>query len=1127
MKIRLTAILTAIMLVVSSFGSLVFAEQTSNVGEGIITINPQNGIASIAGNLRGRQNNRFVTFYISPNSEIGSAGYVGSADVGYTGRFSAELSFSNDEDTLVIASGGKKYSAPLYEKSYINLLTGETVTEEKVLFPEIGESYGKITGTTTMERFLQHKAELPSEMSIVKSEKVRKGAYSYYVAPNGSDKAQGTIDAPFATVKRALEYVSTKSEEQRKQGINIYLRGGTYAESNAMVMTHNHKGSDKFPIYISAYGDEEVIFEKGTKIPGSSFRPVGEGDALNRIKSENLENVYVVDMADLGITEYGKVFAIDGGAPELFENGEKMHLARYPDTQTFAPEIPVVKHGTAGSDNNETSKFPVTDGIEFAFSDERPRSWINEGDIAIYGGIGMEWYPVDITVDKIGYNESAKAYTVSSNDNPKEGVVAPSERTWASPTWYYWYNILEELDSEGEWYLDRKTGKLYVYTQGDISEKDYTWNLGNQGILEMYNLENVVVSGITFRGSASSAIYIENCKNVKIQKCLIKENIRGVYINKGSQKCGVVESVLLNNGYGGVIISGNMEQYKTLTPCKNYVQNCYVAKFIDDKKGKNPGISVGDTVGCVVSHNLLQGYDAHAIGAGGAECVVEYNEIVNSVKKVDDMGSIYWSGYGTLGNHIRYNYLHAPYSLDRKETAMGNAFFADELGSNSFVYGNVTENYAGAMKSNGGQNLTFYNNVVMNSRYKGDSTIYPNWFSESTNFYRQDNPVWETNVWSEKYKTTSTTSGYGEYFSGYMDAKSEIWQNRHPEVKEYTDMLDKYVSETKSAGKSSWNGKWSSNKSGGFGKYDIIGKGTYQWEGTGSQIYNEAKLRAPSGHVIANNVVLNSGTKLAVPGLNQTNNKNYYKERLLDCKNSPNLVTTEDPGFADYNGGDYSLKNEAVASTVSDFEDIPFAKMGIETTPLPLADLSNDISIVSPMNNSVLDGSNEALFQWKKPLLVSYYRIIISENSDLSNPVVDETLEDNIFRTTALQNGKKYYWKVVGTSDAKDYKNQSFTSGTNVFYAAEKGTISFAEVELKDNKVGFKVINASEDELSLDAYLVEKDGENTTVYAEKKPVTAKKYSATEAYKFDGEFKGGKGFLYLWDKLLKPFANAEL
>lgn len=87
----------------------------------------------------------------------------------------------------------------------------------------------------------------------------------YYVSPGGSDDAAGTIDAPFATIAKAI----TKAAA----GTTIYLREGTYTPAESDIMTRNAesaydciysltaKGTAAKPITICAYEGEKVTID--------------------------------------------------------------------------------------------------------------------------------------------------------------------------------------------------------------------------------------------------------------------------------------------------------------------------------------------------------------------------------------------------------------------------------------------------------------------------------------------------------------------------------------------------------------------------------------------------------------------------------------------------------------------------------------------------------------------------------------------------------------------------------------------------------------------------------------------------------------------------------------------------
>lgn len=88
-------------------------------------------------------------------------------------------------------------------------------------------------------------------------------AKDWYVAPTGSDKQPGTLEQPFATLKRAQETVAP--------GDSVFLRGGTYAlkESQiaysrgifARVILLDKSGTRDKPITYRAYQDERPVLD--------------------------------------------------------------------------------------------------------------------------------------------------------------------------------------------------------------------------------------------------------------------------------------------------------------------------------------------------------------------------------------------------------------------------------------------------------------------------------------------------------------------------------------------------------------------------------------------------------------------------------------------------------------------------------------------------------------------------------------------------------------------------------------------------------------------------------------------------------------------------------------------------
>ena len=84
-----------------------------------------------------------------------------------------------------------------------------------------------------------------------------------YVAPNGDDKAKGTIDAPFRTLQAALKRVETLGESCWDGEITVCLRGGVYPIDKTVSI------SVTAPVTVRSYDGEQAIFDGGRVISGS------------------------------------------------------------------------------------------------------------------------------------------------------------------------------------------------------------------------------------------------------------------------------------------------------------------------------------------------------------------------------------------------------------------------------------------------------------------------------------------------------------------------------------------------------------------------------------------------------------------------------------------------------------------------------------------------------------------------------------------------------------------------------------------------------------------------------------------------------------------------------------------
>ena len=88
---------------------------------------------------------------------------------------------------------------------------------------------------------------------------------SFYVSPNGSDNADGSIAHPFSTIKRAQE--AAREINQNATGdIYIFLRGGTYYLDDVISFSWLDSGFNGHRIIYTSFQNEKVTISGGMRI---------------------------------------------------------------------------------------------------------------------------------------------------------------------------------------------------------------------------------------------------------------------------------------------------------------------------------------------------------------------------------------------------------------------------------------------------------------------------------------------------------------------------------------------------------------------------------------------------------------------------------------------------------------------------------------------------------------------------------------------------------------------------------------------------------------------------------------------------------------------------------------------
>ncbi len=194
---------------------------------------------------------------------------------------------------------------------------------------------------------------------------------------------------------------------------------------------------------------------------------------LSRLQPEIRGKVLGIDLKKAGVSDFGLMRrhgfgAVPEPAPlELFIDGQRQTLARYPN-EGMLPIGHVSDPGSIPRKGDFSNR-----GAEFGYEYERPARWTKAADIWLHGWFSFGYNDDHLRVAQI---DTVKK-TIRTAQPHMYGVVSSmyvdtskwNETAGRSLRGYYAYNLPEEIDRPGEWYLDRETGKLYLYPPENFS----------------------------------------------------------------------------------------------------------------------------------------------------------------------------------------------------------------------------------------------------------------------------------------------------------------------------------------------------------------------------------------------------------------------------------------------------------------------------------------------------------------------------------------------------------------------------------------------------------------------------------------------------------------------------------
>jgi len=576
---------------------------------------------------------------------------------------------------------------------------------------------------------------------------------AFFVSPQGDDTSPGTKAEPFQTLEAARDAVR---RADHSQPVVVWLREGVYDRTAPFELTAEDSGTLANPIVYRAWPGEEVRIIGGKQVEG--WRPVVDEAILARLVPEARGKVLQADLKSLGIDDYGQV---RGGGLELFFDDKAMTPARWPN-EGFVKIVGLVEPDTVnvrGTKGSKTGKF--------LYEGDRPKRWGQENDIWVHGYWFWDWSDQRQKVESIDTEERIIS------------IVPPFHNYgYRVGQWFYAMNILAELDSPGEWYLDRETGILYFWPPASLEQTEAVVSVSNT-LVTLNGVSHVTIQGMVLEACRGTAVVMKDCAHTQIAGCVLR-NLGSMAVRVGGGKSnGVVACDIYGTGSGGIALAGG--ERASLTPAGHRAENNHIHHYGRWNRMYTPAIALNG-VGNRAVHNLIHDAPHMAISFGGNDHLMEFNEIHHVCLESNDAGAIYagrdWTMRGTV---IRHNYLHEITGF-RGKGCVG--VYLDDMFCGTQIYGNVFYQVTRAAFIGGGRDCTIENNLFVDCR-----------------------PALHIDAramgWASDHVATTMTTRLRA-----MPATSELWRRRYPELQGILDDEPAAPKGNVVARNVSWGGWW-------------------------------------------------------------------------------------------------------------------------------------------------------------------------------------------------------------------------------------------------------------------------------------------------------------------------------
>ena len=329
--------------------------------------------------------------------------------------------------------------------------------------------------------------------------------------------------------------------------IVVTLAGGVYSPTE---FVFGEEDCSK-EIRVTYRTEENAVVHGGITVEKALWQ-MPDAAMAERFSAEARPQIRMISLSALGLTrgDWGEEVAIGayetsskyddaprGCGCEFFTGDRRMVKARYPNAGAFA-QLEAV------ADVGDVREFPPQNYyldwdkrrnhrggayiIDRAMA-KRAEGWREPDKAWMFGYFYWDWAdsstPVTFRLEnRVVYPKFVSGFAAQAGAH------------------YYFYNVPEELDSEGECYLDRDTGNLYFWPWDGAETADFSCR--DIPLILCENTCNMTFSGFTILGSMGNAV-VSTGEDMEFSGLLVK-NVYGhaIVVNGSRNVCVTAKSCI-------------------------------------------------------------------------------------------------------------------------------------------------------------------------------------------------------------------------------------------------------------------------------------------------------------------------------------------------------------------------------------------------------------------------------------------------------------------------------------------------------------------------------------------------------------------------------------------------------